>query len=288
MRQIQGRGPSTHCQSVARTDPERLTVLGVEPTDGRLATELWRFVPAEADAVYAPSFAAPSLAALARTALRNPPVALYLGFALALHRVRRDGPLPAAEAVEAAAQRRNAEFVRLDAEPLDRVREQGPQWTLAAWIVVAVAVLALGLLAIAFGAGDALSLGSVGDALGPIADAFGPIADALDLGSGDEVPLGLREQVLAVGIAAISPPLTVGFVLAHAGAHVERQDERIATAVLEAAERDGHAHPAVVVPVRHLPGVAERAKDRGVPANERDVGAQLAVEPTTAGAPSRR
>lgn len=223
--------------------PERLTVLGVRPTDSTLSVELSRFVPPTADAIYWPAFERPSRGVLARAFLCNPPVALVVLLAQALRRYRYGSELPAAEAVPPVAQREHVELVELDVAPLDRVRRQGRFWTAAAWAITALVAVAVALLA-------------------------------------------LRGDLLAVGVASVCPPLVLGYVLAHAGDHLQRQADRIATAAIDTARSEGHRQVVVVVRERLVPGVAERAKDRGVVVDERHVSAQLAAEPS--GAPERQ
>lgn len=235
-------------------DPDRLTVLGVRPSDSRLQAELWRFVPDEADAIYRPAFADPSNRSLLAGALSNPPVLAMLVLWLAIRRYRAGWPLssallfwastersrsgaqlPATAAIESLAAKRALPVVSLDVDLLDGILCQGPVWTGAAWattlLVVGAAVLAV-----------------------------------------------LDPTVLSVAVALVALPLVIGFVLAHAGAHVERRDDAIAAAAVREARRAGHSHPVVIVRERHVPGVSDRAKDQFVPTESRTVSSDLTAD----------
>ena len=216
-------------------DLDRLTVLGVRPTDSRLQGELWRFVPDEADAIYCSDFGAPSGRSILRGLGRNPPVVLGV-LALLLFSRYHHGPTPPAErAVEALAYDRRLELVELPVDPLDRVLEQGPVWTAVGWLstVLIVAVVAL---------------------------------------------LVVQPGPLSVLVAFTAVALVVGIVLIHAGMHVQRRDDAITTALLEAARRERHRRPVVVVRERHVPGVSDRTKDQLISTETRTVSTDLTAD----------
>lgn len=83
---------------------------------------------------------------------------------------------------------------------------------------------------------------------------------------------------LTAALAFVSVPLAAAYVLAHGGAHIRRRDAAIAAAVLDRAARAGHDRPVLVVRERHVPGVADRAKDRRVPTHERTVSTELTAD----------
>lgn len=218
-----------------KPDPDRLTVLGVRPSDSRLEAELWRYVPEAADAIYRPRFDAPSRSDLALGTLLNPPTLAYVLLLLAIRRYRDGSPLPATVAIESLAARRPVPVHDLGVDPLDGILDQGPLWTIGAW---ATTLLVAGAASLA----------------------------ALD------------PTTLSVSAALVTLPLAASFVLAHAGAHLERRDDAIATAALHEARQSGHARPVLIVQERHVPGVSDRAKDRLVSTESRTVSSDLAAD----------
>lgn len=215
--------------------PERLTVLGVRPSDARLRAELWRFVPDEADAIYRPTFFLPTPRRLAVAALLNPPVLAFLVLAVLGRQIHAGSPPPATAAVESVAEERGLPIEQLDVDPVDGILEQGPWWTTAAWVTTGLVVGAATLAV-------------------------------------------LDPTVLSVAVAFVTIPLTASYVLAHSGAGLQRRDGELAATVLRTARESRHRHPVVVVRERHVPGIADRAKDRLVPTDSRTVSTQLTAD----------
>lgn len=220
--------------SRASDAPERLTVLGVDGRDRRLLAELGRFVPDTADAIYRlPSPQPVASATTAGAALRNPPAVAGALLLRGWAHVR--GPSAATTSVDAIADEREVATEVLSAPPLIGVREQGPLWTIGAWLVT-IAVVG-SLLAVAL------------------------------------LPHLVTGLFLVVGVG-----LGVAFALAHAGASIQFRDDAIAEAALAHAHKCGHEHPVVVVPERHGPGIADLAKDAGVPTDLQSVSTDLVAE----------
>lgn len=217
------------------TAPDRLTVLGVRPSDARLRAELWRFVPDEADAIYRPAFRAPTPRRAALAALLNPPVAARLAAAGLVERYLSGSPPPATEAVESAAKERGLPVEALDVDPVAGLLDQGPLWTVGAWVVTGLVLASVALAA-------------------------------------------LDPAVLSVATLVIALSLTASYVLAHAGADLQRRDGELAAAALRTAREAGDRHPVVVVREPHVPGVADRAKDELVPTESRTVSTQLTLD----------
>lgn len=220
--------------SRAQDAPERLTVLGVDGRDRRLLAELGRFVPDTADAIYRlPSPQPVTSATTAGAALKNPPA--VTGSLLLRGWAHVRGPSAAATAVDGIGDEQGIQTEILSAPPLIGVREQGPLWTLGAWLATIAAVGSL-------------------------------LAAVL-------LPHLVTGLFVVVGVG-----LYVAFALAHAGASIRFRDDAIAEAALAHARECGHEHPVVVVPERHGPGIADLAKDAGVPTDLQSVSTDLVVE----------
>lgn len=215
----------------------RLTVLGVDGHDPRLHTELHRFVPNDADALYPLAIPPTELntRSVVLAAAYNPPAT---GAALAFRGVRtvRGPSLQSAAAINSIAENRDLPVRPLSADGFEQVPRQGLLWTLTAWLLTAL----LAVTAVVF----------IGAGIGPS----------------------------TVVLAGVVTALTASFVLAHAGAHLGLRDEAIFERVRETAARCDDNHPVVVVPERHVPGIAADAKDNQIKTTDRAVSTELTAD----------
>lgn len=92
------------------------------------------------------------------------------------------------------------------------------------------------------------------------------------------VALVLGPATVTVLFALVVAPLVASYVLAHGGAQIQRRDRTIFDALRAHAARRGHDRPVVIVRERHVPGVADRAKDALVETDARRVSTELAVD----------
>lgn len=233
---------------------EQLTVLGVRPSDSRLEAELWRYVPEDADAIYRSRFAAPSDRRLVLGALANPPVLATLALWLPIRRYRAGCPLSASLVPWLAGGRQRA------TSPLPATAAVE---SLATQRAVPIVDLDVDPLDGVLDQGPTWTVAAWATTL--------LVAGATALAAIDPTPL-------TVGVALLSLPIAIGFVLAHAGAHVQRRDDAIAAAAFDTARRSGHSHPVVIVRERHVAGVSDRAKDRLVPTEARTVSSELTAD----------
>lgn len=212
--------------------PGPITVLGVDPADGRAVAELPRWVPAEATALYRihPD-ARPS--AIAAEPLANPP-----GFLLALVRQlrgQRAAPTALVGAVDEASGECDVPVRVLERRTSRPAVPRSPSWTVGAWVATALSVGAV-LVAL-------LLLAAAGDLL-----------------------VGLFAALLVIGAAA----LLVGFALVHEAAGIRRADASIAAVIADGVAASD-ARPVVVLPTRNAAGVAAALGELGIDAEARTV-----------------
>lgn len=137
----------TATRQTAAPGPKKLTVLGVDGHDPRLHTELHRFVPEGADAIY-PLAIPPSevnVHDVLVAGLYNPPATTA---ALVRRGVRtaRGPSLQSGAAIESIARNRSLPLRKLAVDGFEQVPGQSPLWTITAWLLTALIVATIGAL----------------------------------------------------------------------------------------------------------------------------------------------
>lgn len=134
------------------THPSELTVLGVDAHDPRLHTELHRYVPGDADALYLLAIPPTELAVddVIRAGLYNPPAT---GAALVLRgwRSRAVPSLQSAAAVSDVGANRDLPVHELSVGGFAQIPRQRPPWTVSAWALTALVVFTAVALLVSFG-----------------------------------------------------------------------------------------------------------------------------------------
>lgn len=125
--------------------PEKLTVLGVDGHDPRLHTELHRFVPEDADAIYPLAIPPTEIDAhdVLVAALHNPPATAA---ALGLRGVRtaRGPSLQSGAAIDSVARNRSIPVRELAVNGFEQVPGQSVLWTITAWLLTALIAATIG------------------------------------------------------------------------------------------------------------------------------------------------
>lgn len=124
----------------AGTDvPRRLTVLGVDAHDPRLHTELHRYVPDDADALYLLAIPPTELDYLTvgKAGIFNPPATLA-ALLFRVWRMVRGPSLQSDEAVADVGTNRSLPVRELSVDGFEQIPRQRPSWTVSAWALTAL------------------------------------------------------------------------------------------------------------------------------------------------------